>query len=477
MKEYRISKYVERLNRGGFTALFNGLTLKKAYGKDSVIDSALKAIEEPYAVKKNQITDPLIENGFFVESGHEEIGYNNLRNKVGGINISNIVMIVDNRCNYNCKYCQIEKNMDSEQNNYCMPIPIAEKALNLFEMNSSKEANKTIDITGGEPLMNISTVKYIIERAENMPNTRTVIFTNGSLVTEGLADYFARKNTLMLVSLDGPKDIHDSVRIKKDGGGTFDESLRGYELLKKAKCKVGISSVTGKHNVDRMKEVSDLFAELNPPSIGLNFGHYLLGQEENPSIIGMARFAEILTGFYKEMREKEIFVENISRFIRPFYEEKPKLNECQAQGRGFTVDARGKIGVCKSLLVSDIISKPIDEISDDISQEKVFQEWAKRSPFTLEECIECQFIGICGGGCTYDAFVANRGDIKKIEPNYCNYTKKVLEFLVWDLFEEIKEKIGNKVYIPSIEEQERKFLKYYDKQNALQRSVGHEKDE
>src|SRR3989344_527027 len=477
-EKYSLSDYVNRLDnkREDYGALFNGLTLRKAYGRRKVISDALNRIGRPYTLGENSAVDKLVKNEFFVLPGEDEKKIKGLQERVGKIDISNIVMLVDNRCNYFCKYCQIEQNMDNEQSSYFMTKEVAKKAIDLLEMNAKRESKKTIDITGGEPLMNIPTVRYIIERAENMPNTRTVVFTNGSLVTEELADYFAGKGTLMLVSLDGPKEVHDSVRVMRDGGGTFENSVRGYNFLKRAGCKVGISSVTGEHNVDRIREVSDLFMKLEPPSIGLNFGHYLLGQEDNPSIIKMTRFADILTGFYKEMREKGIFVENISRFIRPFYEEKPRLNECQAEGRGFTVDARGKVGVCKSLLVSDVISKPLDEVSKDISQERDFQEWAKRSPFTLEECVKCTMIGICGGGCTYDSYIKNKGNIEKIDKNYCDYTNKILEFLVWDLFDGIKEKIGEEVYVPNVEEQENKFTKFYDKENQLQRSIGHEKD-
>lgn len=474
-KRYSVSKYVKRLDRKGYTALFNGLTLKKAYGKTEVIDSAIKEMQQPYNIGKNQITDILIKNGFFVELEQDEIIFNSLKKEVGRINISNIVMLVSNDCDYACKYCQIEENMKQEQMKHNMSIEVAKKVLDLFESNSQKDTKKTISITGGEPLLNIEVVKHVIERAKKIPNTRVIIFTNGALVTEELADYFSKTDTLMLVSLDGPKDVNDSVRVDRGGKGTFDVSLRGYNLLKKAGCKTGISAVTGIHNVDRMKEVSNLFLELRPPSIGLNFGHYLLGKE-NPTAIKMGKFAEILTSFYKKMRENNIFVENISRFITPFYQEKPRLNECQAQGRGFCVDSRGKIGVCKSLLVSDIISKDLDKFPKNISEEHVFQEWAKRSPFTLKECKDCNVIGICGGGCTYDSFAVNKGDIKKIDQRLCDYTNNVLDFLMWDLFEDIKEKIGDSIYTPNIEEQEKKFLKYYDISNQLQRSVGHEKD-
>ncbi len=473
--KYQLSDYVKKISNGDYTAFFNGLTMKKVYGKKAVMEAVIKGIQEPYTKGADRNIDLLIANDFFIEPGFDQDRFNEIKSGVGKINISNIVMIVDNRCNYRCLYCQIEENMEDEQKKHKMSIETAKNALDLYEKNISKDDKKTITITGGEPLMNIDTVKYIIERSKDITNSRTIIFTNGSMVTEELSDYFSKTDTLMLVSLDGPRDIHDEVRKTIGGQGTYDISLRGYELLKKAGCKTGISSVTGTHNVDRMVEVADLFERLEPPSIGFNFGHYLLGKE-NPTSIKMGKFAELLTEFYSYMRTRGIFVENISRFITPFFQEQPRTNECQAQGRGFSVDSRGKFGVCKSLLVSDEISKPISEVMPEISKEPVFQEWAMRSPFTLEPCVECKVIGVCGGGCTYDAYAINNKKIDGIDSRLCDYTNNVLDFLIWDLFEDIKQKIGDDIYIPNVDEQQEKYLRYYDPKNELQRSVGHEKD-
>lgn len=475
LREYSPSKYLKRFDRKGYTCLFNGLTMKKVYVPKKIIDSIFRTIKKPYVLGKNKNIDMLIEKGFFITPGEDTRLFGKLQKSTGVIRISNIVMLVSNDCNYACAYCQIEENMNQEQKKFNMSIEVAKKALDIFEKSSKRKDKKTISITGGEPLMNINTLKYIILRAKKIPNTRVIIFTNGSLVTRELALYFAKNGSLMLVSLDGPKKVNDFVRKKKDGRGTFDASLLGFNLLREAGCKLGISAVTGIHNKNKMDKVAKFFHDLSPQSIGLNFGHYLLGKK-NPTAIKMEEFADILTPFYKKMRESNIFVENISRFITPFYQEKPLLNECQAQGRGFTVDSRGNFGVCKSLLVSDVISKPIEKLRQNISKETVFREWARRSPFNMKECADCRMIGICGGGCTYDSFVINKGKIFKIDPRLCGYTKKVLEFLIWDLFDDIKDKIGEGIYMPTLEEQKYKFLKYYDTSNELQRSVGHEKD-
>lgn len=474
-KKYIPSKYNKRFNKGAFSSLFNGLTLKKIYARGKTINSVFKILKKPYVLGKNKIVDEFINNGFFVKPGDDKKLFGKIRKTTGAIGISNIVMLVSNDCNYACSYCQIEENMNSEQKKFNMSLETAKRALDIFERNSQKAAKKTISITGGEPLINIKAVKYIISRAKKIPASRVIIFTNGSLVTKELADYFAKNKVLMLVSLDGPEDVHNKVRKGKDGKGTFGASVKGFNLLKQAGCKLGISAVTGVHNKNKMNRVTGFFDALAPQSVGLNFGHYLLGKK-NPTVIKMEEFADMLTPFYKKMREKNIFVENISRFITPFYEERPLLNECQAQGRGFSVDSRGLFGVCKSLLVSDIISAPLARLRGAFSKEPVFKKWAKRSPFNMKQCAECSMIGVCGGGCTYDAYAVNKGDIFKIDPRLCGYTEKVLEFLVWDLFEDIKGKIGGGIYVPSKKEQERKFLKYYDGSNELQRSVGHEKD-
>lgn len=464
-EQYSRSKYVRRFDRGEYSGLFHGLTMNKVYGKKESIDRAIEIKQQP-----------LIDSGIYVLPGQDGKRFDELRSQVGDIGIKNIIMIVDNRCNNACKYCQVEENMNAEQSSYAMSEEVAKKALDLYEANSRGRPKRTINMTGGEPLMNFPTIKYIVDRAQDMEDTRTDMFTNAQCVTKDIANYFAKSGTLMIVSFDGPREIHDSMRIKKDGKGTFDEAIRGYNLLRDSGCKVGISAVAGTHNIDRMDEVIGLVKRLNPPSIGLNFGHYLLNHE-NPAVIPMETFADALTRFYTEMREEGIFVENISRFLNPFSEEQARVNECQAQGRGFTVDSRGKIGVCKSLLVSDLISKPIEDVNPDLSQEPMFQEWANRSPFTLEECIGCTEIGICGGGCTYDGYALHNGDITKIDKRLCGYADKMVDFLMWDLFDGLKQSgriKDDEIYVPSVEEQKAHFSGHLDPANELQRSVGHE---
>jgi len=135
-RKYNLSKFVKAMEKEGYTALFHGLSLRKAYSKTEVVKSALKEIEQPYNLRGNKVVDSLVEKGFFVEPGHDEQKFDELKYNVGKISISNIRMLVSNDCNYACRYCQIEENMEQEQRKHNMSIETARKALDLFEKNS-----------------------------------------------------------------------------------------------------------------------------------------------------------------------------------------------------------------------------------------------------------------------------------------------------------------------------------------------------
>ncbi|MFA5147148.1 MAG: radical SAM protein [Candidatus Omnitrophota bacterium] len=481
-KTIRLSEDVHLFERDGFAAFFHSLRMTKIYGDGKTLATLFRYLKTPRrradAVKRfsKPLIEKLMSEGMAVEGmAAREASLKRIKKLVGKFDITNIVLLVSNNCNFRCSYCQIEENMAPEHM-VNMSREVAGKALDLFRRNSRPGAKKTITITGGEPLLNMDVVRFIIDKVRReLKNTRIVIFTNGSLVTKELAVYFKDNDILMLISLDGPREMHDSARKMKAGGGSFGPAMNGYKLLKEAGCTIGISAVGGTHNVKEIRKTFKFFTDLAPSSIGFNFSHFLLNKD-NPTEIPIVDFGRILVEFYGILRERRIFLENVSRPIGAFASNKPKVNECQAQGHGFTVDARGKIGPCKSLVVSDIFSEDMARVPR-IDKNPMFMDWATRSPFMVSKCADCTALSICGGGCAYDSYISNKGDFKGIDERVCEYKRYILDYLIWDLFGKIKSKvIKNKFYSPSVKEQESAFNGYYDRRNELQRSVGHEND-
>ncbi len=91
---------------------------------------------------------------------------------------------------------------------------------------------------GGEPtLMGLDFFRRSVELAARYrkPGQRIVytIQTNGTLIDDEWAAFFAEHGFLVGVSIDGPGDLHDAYRVDKGGKGTFDRVMRGLAALRR----------------------------------------------------------------------------------------------------------------------------------------------------------------------------------------------------------------------------------------------------
>lgn len=157
-------------------------------------------------------------------------------------NTPQITFEVTDACNLNCTYCaygEFYSDYDDREN---MMLSI-DKAIHFLSYmnelwissyNGSYFSNVYISFYGGEPLMNMSFVKEIVQYIKNMEcSTRSFSF---SMTTNGLllgtyADYLVENNFYLLISLDGNKE-NTSYRLDKKGNPVFDIIVRNVDLLK-----------------------------------------------------------------------------------------------------------------------------------------------------------------------------------------------------------------------------------------------------
>jgi uncharacterized protein len=62
---------------------------------------------------------------------------------------------------------------------------------------------------------------------------QNTIQTNGTLITDEWAAFFKENNFLVGLSIDGPREVHDSYRVDRQGEPTFDKVMRGLRFLQK----------------------------------------------------------------------------------------------------------------------------------------------------------------------------------------------------------------------------------------------------
>jgi len=57
------------------------------------------------------------------------------------------------------------------------------------------------------------------------------------------------------------------------------------------------------------------------------------------------------------------------------------------------------------------------------------KQWAMRQPINMKECKYCPAIGICGGGCAFNAEI-KFGSLNKKDKTFCVHTHKIFDWLL-----------------------------------------------
>lgn len=158
------------------------------------------------------------------------------------INLKQLTFEVTDTCNLNCRYCgygdfystyekRRNQNMSFDTAKYI--IDYLWELWETFPCHSQKH-EFVVGFYGGEPLINISLIKRIIDYIESKPyipnfSLKYNMTTNAILLDRHM-DYLAKKDINLLISLDGDKYAH-SYRVDFTNKNSYDKVIHNIELL------------------------------------------------------------------------------------------------------------------------------------------------------------------------------------------------------------------------------------------------------
>ncbi|MEJ2126865.1 MAG: radical SAM protein [Candidatus Bathyarchaeota archaeon] len=147
---------------------------------------------------------------------------------------------VTGRCNMKCTFCEWWKHK--------IPELSTQKALKAIDAVCSLGV-PFFDLSGGEPLLR----EDLMVLAQRVASHGCLVSmnTNGTMLTERIIDDVSDIFDTVVVSLDGPKHIHDKIR---GVSGTYDKAIKAIELLKAHGVKTGVNSVATPWNIDVLPE-------------------------------------------------------------------------------------------------------------------------------------------------------------------------------------------------------------------------------
>jgi uncharacterized protein len=163
-------------------------------------------------------------------------------------------------CNLDCAYCfYLEKEaIYSGNRRWAMPDEVLEAYI-----RDTIAATQTPEVAfawqGGEPtLLGVGFFRRITELQRLYSDGRPIanaIQTNGTLLDDDWCRFLRDEQYLVGLSLDGPRELHDTYRVDKQGRPSFDGVWRGLELLNKHEVTFNTLTVVNRANSERPLEV------------------------------------------------------------------------------------------------------------------------------------------------------------------------------------------------------------------------------
>jgi uncharacterized protein len=149
--------------------------------------------------------------------------------------VSHLTLELTERCNFRCRYCPQTYDPARQTSRADMPMRTLRNAVGCFAERSGVAVERTISFWGGEPLVRFDVIQEAIEFVgRDYPKLHpTYSFTtNASLITAPVARFLARHRVQLLVSLDGPREVHDTYRRSRGDAPTFERVITRLRTLR-----------------------------------------------------------------------------------------------------------------------------------------------------------------------------------------------------------------------------------------------------
>ncbi|MCD7787657.1 MAG: thioether cross-link-forming SCIFF peptide maturase [Firmicutes bacterium] len=354
--------------------------------------------------------------------------------KEGAPVVKALCLHVAHTCNLNCTYCFASQGKYHGER-ALMSFEVGRRALDFLIESSGTRTNLEVDFFGGEPLMNFDVVKRLVaygrEREANTGKRfRFTLTTNGVLIDDEVIDFCNREMHNVVLSLDGRREIHDSMRKNYAGVGSYDIIVPKFKrLVERRGDKSYYMRGTFTHkNTDFTNDifhVADLgFTELSmEPVVCSPDDPYALTEDD---IEKVGEQYEILAHeMIKRRREGHPFT---------FYhymidlEHGPciykRLSGCGSGTEYLAVTPTGELYPCHQF-----VGEPeylMGDVWHGVTNTALRDKFKKCNVYSRPECEGCWAKLYCSGGCAANAYHAS-GDITGIYEYGCRLFKKRIE--------------------------------------------------
>lgn len=339
-------------------------------------------------------------------------------------------------CNLKCEYCFASQGDFGGHKAY-MTKEVGMKAIDYLIQESGNRKNLEVDFFGGEPLMDFDLVKTLVKYGNEKAalqgkQFRFTITTNGVLLDDEKIDYINKHMHNVVLSLDGRKEVNDSMRKTVNDKGSYDLIVPKFQKLvagRKNKYYYVRGTFT-KKNLDFSEDVKhfkDLGFDLASiePVVDSSYDDYAITEEDLDKI--KEEYEKMAIQYAKDQVAGDPF--KFFHFMVDLTQGPCIIKRVQGCGAGceyIAVTPEGDIYPCHQFVgnedfkLGNLLEEDIDfpkEITDEFLNSHVFSKPA---------CENCWAKFYCSGGCHANAYNFNQ-DLQKPYELGCELQRKRTE--------------------------------------------------
>jgi len=314
-------------------------------------------------------------------------------------------------CNLECLYCYSY----SEEKVKMDPMPL-EEVKDIIDQASDLGLKSIVYLGGGEPTLYpdfIPLMEYMHSK-DIIP----VVFTNGLLMTESIAQKLYDLNASVIIKFDGFEKTQDELT----GEGTFAKIRAGLEILK----KVGFNE-KNENNITRLgaapcictvnyEEIPEIWRYLRENFIFPDFERAtVVGNATDNLAINDEQVYQLLNKLMKIDNDEFNIMWDAPYSSIPGH-------SCHIFQSGCHITATKEVALCPELPpVASLKDKSLKEIING----KPFNETRHLEKHIKEPCASCDYMKECFGGCRSKAYYC-KGSLFAEDP-YCIIANEKLD--------------------------------------------------